>query len=128
MVTPMGAALFFFGGTSGRQVHEPPLVVFYASHEGLHLHYEQAQTLFLPRQNRWYNLSTHLPWIGMRTAALEGAHVEYFRGISNPIAVKVGSAMDAAWLQGLVTTLNPQKQPARLTVILRIGSEARATA
>jgi 3-deoxy-7-phosphoheptulonate synthase len=67
-------------------------VDFYASHEGLHLHYEQAQTRFIPRQNRWYNLSTHMPWIGMRTAGLEGAHVEYFRGISNPIAVKVGSA------------------------------------
>src|SRR2546429_6701635 len=97
IVNSIGDALDFFEGISGRQVHEATLVDFYASHEGLHLHYEQAQTRFLPRQNRWYNLSTHLPWIGMRTAALEGAHVEYFRGISNPIAVKVGSAMDAAW-------------------------------
>ena len=108
IVGSIGDALDFFEGISGRQVHEATLVDFYASHEGLHLHYEQAQTRFIPRQNRWYNLSTHMPWIGMRTAALEGAHVEYFRGISNPIAVKVGSAMDAAWLQGLVATLNPQ--------------------
>jgi 3-deoxy-7-phosphoheptulonate synthase len=111
-----------------RQVHEATLVDFYASHEGLHLNYEQAQTRFILRQNRWYNLSTHLPWIGMRTAALDGAHVEYFRGISNPIAVKVGSAMDAAWLQGLVTTLNPQNQPGRLTFIHRFGAKEVAAA
>ncbi|HYL70088.1 MAG TPA: 3-deoxy-7-phosphoheptulonate synthase, partial [Candidatus Dormibacteraeota bacterium] len=123
IVNSIGDALDFFEGISGRQVHEATLVDFYASHEGLHLHYEQAQTRFLPRQNRWYNLSTHMPWIGMRTAALDGAHVEYFRGISNPIAVKVGSGMDAAWLQGLVTTLNPQNQPGRLTLIHRFGAK-----
>src|SRR5437773_12295755 len=69
-----------------------------------------------------------MPWIGMRTAGLEGAHVEYFRGISNPIAVKIGSAMDAAWLQGLVTTLNPQNQRGRLTFIHRFGAQEVAAA
>jgi 3-deoxy-7-phosphoheptulonate synthase len=64
-----------------------------------------------------------MPWIGMRTAQLDGAHVEFFRGISNPIGVKVGAAMDAAWLQGLVTTLNPQSQPGRLTFIHRFGAK-----
>src|SRR5919108_2116643 len=128
IVRSIGDALDFFEGISGRQVHEARLVDFYASHEGLHLHYEQAQTRFIPRQNRWYNLSTHMPWIGMRTAGLEGAHVEYFRGISNPIAVKVGPAMDAAWLQGLVTTLNPQNQPGRLTFIHRFGVKDVAAA
>jgi len=128
IVSSIGDALDFFEGISGRQVHEATLVDFYASHEGLHLHYEQAQTRFNTRQNRWYNLSTHLPWIGMRTAGLEGAHVEYFRGISNPIAVKVGSAMDAAWLQGLVTALNPQNQPGRLTFIHRFGAKELAAA
>jgi 3-deoxy-7-phosphoheptulonate synthase len=122
IVRSIGDALDFFEGISGRRVHEATLVDFYASHEGLHLHYEQAQTRFIPRQNRWYNLSTHMPWIGMRTAALDGAHVEYFRGIVNPIGVKVGPAMDAAWLQGLVTTLNPQNQPGRLTFIHRFGA------
>ena len=68
-------------------------VDFYTSHEGLHLQYEQAQTRYIERQQRWYNLSTHMPWIGMRTAQLDGAHVEYFRGIANPIGVKVGPAM-----------------------------------
>ena len=62
---------------------------------GCALPYEQAQTRTVPRRAGWYNLSTHFPWIGMRTATLDGAHVEYFRGIRNPIGVKVGPAMTA---------------------------------
>jgi 3-deoxy-7-phosphoheptulonate synthase len=123
IVTSIGDALDFFEGMSGRGVSESTVVDFYASHEGLHLLYEQAQTRFIPRQNSWYNLSTHMPWIGMRTAQLDGAHVEFFRGISNPLGVKVGTAMDASWLQGLVTTLNPQNQPGRLTFIHRFGAK-----
>ncbi len=115
-------ALDFFEGISGRAVHEATHVDFYASHEGLLLLYEQAQTRFIPRQQRWYNLSTHMPWIGMRTAQLDGAHVEYCRGISNPVAVKIGAAVDEAWAQGLVSILNPQNQPGRLTFIHRFGA------
>ncbi|HVW71087.1 MAG TPA: 3-deoxy-7-phosphoheptulonate synthase class II [Steroidobacteraceae bacterium] len=128
IVNSIADSLDFFEGMSGRPVSEAALADFYASHEGLHLLYEQAQTRFIRRQNRWYNLSTHMPWIGMRTAQLDGAHVEYFRGISNPIGVKVGAAMDAAWLQGLVTTLNPQNQPGRLTFIHRFGAKDIETA
>jgi 3-deoxy-7-phosphoheptulonate synthase len=116
-------ALDFFEGISGRPVHETTHASFYASHEGLLLLYEQAQTRFIPRRNRWYNLSAHMPWIGMRTAQLDGAHVEYFRGISNPVAVKVGSGVDEAWAQGLVSVLNPQGQPGRLTFIHRFGAK-----
>jgi 3-deoxy-7-phosphoheptulonate synthase len=116
-------SLEFFESMSGRPVNEARLVDFYVSHEGLHLQNEQAQTRFIPRSKAWYNLSTHLPWIGMRTAQLDGAHVEYFRGIANPIGVKVGSAMDDDWLQRLVTTLNPQNQPGRLTLIHRFGAK-----
>src|SRR5579862_4697016 len=119
----IGDALDFFESLTGKEVHDATRVDFFTSHEGLHLMYEQAQTRFIQRQNRWYNLSTHMPWIGMRTAQLDGAHVEYFRGIANPIAVKIGSAMDASWLQGLVTTLNPQNQPGRLTLIHRFGAK-----
>ena len=128
IVQSIGDALDFFEGISGRRVHEASLVDFYASHEGLHLLYEQAQTRFIPRQDRWYNLSTHMPWIGMRTAKLDGAHVEFFRGISNPIGIKIGAAMDAAWLQGLIGTLNPQDQPGRLTLIHRFGVKDIETA
>jgi 3-deoxy-7-phosphoheptulonate synthase len=114
-------ALDFFESITGGPVNETGRADFYASHEGLHLHYEQAQTRFIPRAGAWYNLSTHMPWIGMRTARLEGAHVEYFRGIANPIAVKVGAAMDDAWLQGLVQRLDPGNAPGRLTLIHRFG-------
>ncbi len=123
IVDSIGDSLDFLESISGRPVHETNRVPFYASHEGLHLLYEQAQTRFIQRQQRWYNLSTHLPWIGMRTAALDSAHVEYFRGISNPIAVKVGPSMDAQWLQGLLQVLNPQNQPGRLTLIHRFGAK-----
>ena len=96
-------------------------VDFYTSHEGLHLPYEQAQTRYIERHKRWYNLSTHFPWIGMRTAALDGAHVEYFRGIRNPIGIKVGPGMDSDWLSGLLDRLNPQRDPGRILLIHRMG-------
>jgi 3-deoxy-7-phosphoheptulonate synthase len=121
IVRSIGDALDFFESLTGKEVHDATRVDFFSSHEGLHLLYEQAQTRFIARQNRWYNLSTHMPWIGMRTAQIDGAHVEYFRGISNPIGVKIGAAMDDQWLQQLVTTLNPNNQPGRLTLICRFG-------
>ncbi|MBK6673991.1 MAG: 3-deoxy-7-phosphoheptulonate synthase class II [Proteobacteria bacterium] len=123
IVRSIADSLDFFESLTGGPVHEAGRVDFYASHEGLHLHYEQAQTRFIPRAKTWYNLSTHMPWIGLRTAQLDGAHVEYFRGISNPVGVKVGASMDSAWLQGLVTTLNPNNQPGRLTLIHRFGAK-----
>jgi 3-deoxy-7-phosphoheptulonate synthase len=123
IVRSIADSLDFFESLTGGPVHDAGRIDFYASHEGLHLQYEQAQTRFIPRSQKWYNLSTHLPWIGMRTAQLDGAHVEYFRGISNPVAVKVGAAMDSGWLQGLVATLNPNNQPGRLTLIHRFGAK-----
>ena len=116
-------ALDFFEGMSGRRVHEATHVDFFASHEGLHLLAEQAQTRFLPHQDRWYNLATHMPWIGVRTADLEGAHVEYFRGIANPVGVKIGPTMEAGWIAGLVEKLNPDDVPGRLTFIHRFGAD-----
>ncbi|NHA14403.1 class II 3-deoxy-7-phosphoheptulonate synthase [Thioalkalivibrio sp. XN279] len=112
----------FFEFISGQPVHRTRRIDFYASHEGLHLLYEQAQTRLIERWGRWYNLSTHYPWIGMRTAQLDGAHVEYFRGIANPVAVKVGSGMSVEWLEGLLDVLNPGNEPGRLTLIHRFGS------
>ncbi len=123
IATSIADSLDFLEGLSGRRVHEATHAGFFASHEGLLLHYEQAQTRFIPRQDRWYDLSTHMPWIGMRTAQLDGAHVEFFRGIANPIGVKIGAAMDDGWLQGLVTTLNPHNVPGRLALIHRFGAK-----
>jgi 3-deoxy-7-phosphoheptulonate synthase len=101
-------------------------VEFYTSHEALVLHYEQAQTRQVPRNEGWYNLSTHFPWIGMRTAALDGAHVEYCRGIRNPVGVKIGPAMTRDWLLGLCQVLNPANEPGRLAFIHRMGAAAIA--
>jgi 3-deoxy-7-phosphoheptulonate synthase len=121
IVHSIGDALDFFESLTGQKAGDSNRVEFFASHEGLHLLYEQAQTRYIARQKRWYNLSTHMPWIGMRTAHVDGAHVEYFRGIANPIGVKIGTAMTDEWLQELVATLNPQNQPGRLTLIHRFG-------
>jgi 3-deoxy-7-phosphoheptulonate synthase len=96
-------------------------VDFFTSHEGLHLTYEEAQTRRGPSGNSWYNLSTHFPWIGMRTAGPEAAHVEYFRGIANPIGVKVGPNMTAEVLTELLDRLHPGGEPGRLTLIHRFG-------
>src|ERR1700738_670894 len=121
IVDSIAESLDFFESMSGQRVHAATRVDFYASHEGLHLLSEQAQTRYIERQKHWYNLSTHMPWIGMRTANIDGAHIEYFRGISNPIGVKVGAAMSAEWLQELVQVLNPQNEPGRLTFVHRVG-------
>src|ERR1700738_1773201 len=121
IVDSIAESLDVFESMSGLSVHAATRVDFYTSHEGLHLLSEQAQTRYIERQKKWYNLSTHMPWIGMRTAQIDGAHVEYFRGIANPIGVKVGAAMSAEWLQELIHVLNPQNLPGRLTFIHRFG-------
>lgn len=123
IVASLSDSLHFFESLSGKPVHDSQRVDFYASHEGLHLHYEQAQTRYIQRRRRWYNLSTHLPWIGVRTAALDGGHVEYFRGIANPIAVKVGATAEPEYLRELVRLLNPHRVPGRLTLIHRFGAK-----
>ncbi len=98
----------------------------YTSHEGLHLAYEQAQTRFVPSATgggRAYDLSCHFPWIGVRTAGPDSAHVEFFRGIANPIAMKVGPRHEPATLVRLCEILDPQREPGRLTLIHRLGAE-----
>src|SRR5438105_1068552 len=97
-------------------------VDIYTSHEALILHYEQAQTRQPATHRGWYNLSTHIPWVGMRTADLEGAHIEYARGIRNPIAVKIGPRMTREWITDLLRILNPQNEAGRLTFIHRLGA------
>ena len=123
LVKSVSDSLEFFEAITGEPLHRTHRVELYASHEGLHLPYEQAQTRFLAHRQRWYNLTTHFPWIGMRTADLRGAHVEYFRGIANPIAVKIGTGTTDEHLQGLVHVLNPNNEPGRLTFITRFGAK-----
>ncbi len=97
-------------------------VDFYTSHEALLLDYEQAVTRQVPRHPGWFNLSTHFPWIGMRTAALDGAHVEYCRGIRNPMGLKVGPGVKPDLLLRTIDALNPDNEPGRLTLITRMGA------
>lgn len=124
IVDSISNSLDFLESISGRALHQTQRADIYAAHEGLHLSYEQSQTRFLKHRERWYNLTTHFPWIGMRTASIDGAHVEYFRGIANPIGIKVGTSMDAEWLQGLIGVLNPNNEPGRITLIHRFGAKS----
>ena len=124
IVKSISNSLDFLETVSGRELHRTQRADIYAAHEGLHLLYEQSQTRFLDRRDRWYNLTTHFPWIGMRTAAMDGAHIEYFRGIANPVGVKIGPGMTREWLQELISALNPNNEPGRLTLIHRFGAKA----
>jgi len=123
IVKSISNSLDFLETISGEQVHKTRRTDIYASHEGLHLLYEQSQTRYLDRREHWYNLTTHFPWIGMRTAALDGAHIEYFRGIANPMGIKIGPGMTGEWLQDLIAVLNPNNEPGRLTLIHRFGAK-----
>ena len=102
MVASIEDAVGFMETLSGSQVHNLNRAEFYTSHEALLLPYEQGLTRQVPRQDGWFNLSTHYPWIGMRTAALDGAHVEYLRGVRNPIAIKVGPSVEPDQLLRLI--------------------------
>lgn len=93
---------------------------FFTAHEAMQLDLESALTRQIG--DKFYNLSAHLVWIGDRTRQIPGAHVEYFRGISNPIACKVGPSMKIEELKELVQVLNPNKEEGRLTIITRYGA------
>ncbi|HLU62883.1 MAG TPA: 3-deoxy-7-phosphoheptulonate synthase class II [Gammaproteobacteria bacterium] len=122
MVANIGEAVRFMETLSGTEVHNLNRVDFFTSHEALLLPYEEALTREVPRQWGWFNLSTHFPWIGMRTAAAGGAHAEYFRGIRNPVAVKIGPSTAPDELLRLVDLLNPADEPGRLGLICRMGA------
>ena len=121
MVSSITDALKFMEVVRGAEFRSSGSVDVFTSHEGLHLNYEQAQTRRVPRRDGWYNMSTHFPWIGYRTRDINGAHVEYFRGISNPIGIKVGPKFEPAELVALIKSLNPNDELGRITLIHRYG-------
>ncbi len=96
---------------------------FYTSHEALHLDYETAMTRVDSTTGDWYDTSAHMLWIGDRTRQPDGAHIEYMRGIKNPIGLKCGPSLDPEELIRLIDTLNPQNIPGRLTLIARFGAD-----
>lgn len=122
MVEAIGDSVRFMETLAGEAIGNFRRVDFYTSHEALLLHYEQGQTRQVPRHWGWFNLSTHFPWIGMRTAALDGAHVEYCRGIRNPIGLKVGPSVTPDQLLRVVDALNPDNEAGRLVLIHRMGA------
>jgi 3-deoxy-7-phosphoheptulonate synthase len=113
-------ALRFMENVLGVHAEAMQHVDLYTSHEGLHLAYESAVTR--PEDRRWYNLSTHLPWIGARTASVDGAHVEYFRGIANPIGIKVAASTTPDDCLRVLDVLDPHHESGRITLIHRFGA------
>ena len=95
---------------------------FFTAHEALLLNYEQAFVRQDSLTGRWYDCSAHMLWIGDRTRQLDGAHVEFLRGVNNPIGVKVGPSMDPDDLIRLIDILNPDNDPGRLNLIARMGA------
>ncbi|MCB1426459.1 MAG: 3-deoxy-7-phosphoheptulonate synthase, partial [Notoacmeibacter sp.] len=96
---------------------------FYTSHEALLLGYEEALTRVDSTSGNWYATSGHMLWIGDRTRQPDHAHVEYCRGVENPIGLKCGPSMDADGLLNLIDILNPNNEAGRLTLIARFGSD-----
>ena len=97
-------------------------VEFYTSHEALHLHYEQALVRRDEASGRWYGGSAHLLWLGERTREVEGAHVEFLRGLHNPIGIKVGPTATPGDLQRLLDRIDPERVPGRVVLISRMGA------
>jgi 3-deoxy-7-phosphoheptulonate synthase len=98
-------------------------VEFFTSHEALLLGFEEAMTRVDSTTGDWYDTSAHLLWIGERTRQLDGAHIEYMRGIKNPIGLKVGPTLEPDELLRLIDALNPADEPGRLTLYGRFGAD-----
>jgi 3-deoxy-7-phosphoheptulonate synthase len=96
---------------------------FYTSHEALLLPYEQPLTRVDSTSGDWYDCSAHMLWIGDRTRQADGAHVEFLRGVKNPIGMKCGPSLETDDLLRLIDTLNPANEPGRLTLITRMGAD-----
>jgi 3-deoxy-7-phosphoheptulonate synthase len=101
-------------------------VDFFTSHEALLLGYEEAMTRIDSTSGDWYDTSAHMVWIGDRTRQLDGAHIEFCRGIKNPIGMKCGPSLEPDDLLRLIDVLNPDNEPGRLTLIARFGAEKAA--
>jgi len=113
----MGAA-----GITASTPHEFESVDFYTSHEALLLEYEEALTRIDSTSGQWLAGSGHMLWIGDRTRQPDGAHVEFCRGVQNPIGLKCGPSLTTGHLKTLMATLNPENEPGRLTLIARFGA------
>lgn len=114
-------ALRFTEAVSPLPISNTDRVSFFTSHEALLLPYEEAFTRSTSKG--MYNLSTHFPWIGKRTNTLDSAHVEYVRGLGNPIGLKVGDDLEARELTAILDRVDPNHEPGRVTLITRLGAD-----
>lgn len=122
IVYSLADSLDFLKAIDGLRASNLNKVDFYTSHEALHLHYEQALTRQM-NNGLWYDLSTHLPWIGMRTAQTDSAHLEFLRGVENPVGIKIGPTANADWLEEVLRIINPKKEEGRVLLITRLGAD-----
>lgn len=123
MVNSIQKAVNFMETITPNQFNTVQKVNFYTSHEGLNLYYDGAQTRRVPRREGWYNLSAHLVWLGNRTRDIEGAHVEYLRGIRNPIGIKIGPNYDMDETLALIEKINPIHEAGKIVLITRFGKD-----
>lgn len=123
MVNSIQKAVNFMETITPNEFNTLQKINIYTSHEGLNLYYDSAQTQRVPRREGWYNLSAHLVWLGNRTRDLGGAHVEYLRGIRNPIGIKIGPDYDIDETLKLVDRLNPMHEAGKIVLITRFGNE-----
>lgn len=114
-----------FMAAAGLTVDHPIMKTteFWTSHECLLLPYEQALTREDSTSGLYYDCSAHMLWVGERTRQLDGAHVEFLRGVENPLGIKVSDKMNPSDLVKLIEILNPRNKPGRITVITRMGAE-----
>ncbi len=115
-------SLDFLEALGGVQPEVLERIDFFTSHEALLLPYEEALTRWDDEASVHYNLGAHTLWVGERTRQLDGAHIEYLRGISNPLGVKVGPSATPEHLLALLDRLDPEREPGRITLITRFGA------
>jgi 3-deoxy-7-phosphoheptulonate synthase len=118
----LSEALRFMEALGETTIEELSRVTFFTSHEGLNLHYESAQTRQVPRRAGYWDLTAHLPWIGERTRQLAGAHIEFFRGVENPIGIKLGPSADPDEIVRMLEVLNPKDEAGKIVLISRMGA------
>jgi len=128
IVETIGGSLRFMENVLDVRVGETDRIDFFTAHEALHLSYEEAQTRPVPRRPGYFNLLTHFPWVGLRTNDPAGAHIEYVRGIENPVGIKVGAGTTRDQVLRWIESLDPDRQPGRITFIHRYGAQRVADA
>lgn len=121
LISSITRSIRFVESISPNRILSLKQVNFYTSHEALNLYYESAQTRKVPHRDGFYNLSAHMVWLGNRTRDLKSAHVEYLRGIQNPIGIKVGPPYKEEDILKLIETVNPNNEEGKIVLISRYG-------